>query len=75
MMSHPPDCITPYLPPNQSAVMAAILNISIPLKLGLLINSVAHLQPGNHTRGYLTELAPTLIKLIGLYVVQVSSHF
>lgn len=58
----------------QSAVVAAVLNISIPLELGTLINSVASLQPGREAWHYLSELAPGTAKLLSLYVMQVSNR-
>lgn len=62
--------LSPSLP--QSAVVAAILNISIPLELGQLINSVAQLEPGRAVWQYLKELSPSAIKLLSLYTIQVS---
>lgn len=55
--------------------MAAVLNISIPLELGSLINSVATLTPRQHVHHYLSQLAPSATKLISLYVLQAISTF
>lgn len=61
----------PYPPILQSAVVAALLNISIPLELGQLINSVANLEPGHEVRHYLSQLTPGAARLLALYILQV----
>lgn len=55
-------------------MVAALLNISIPLELGQLINSVAQLESGREAWHYLTQLSPAATRLLTLYALQVS-HF
>lgn len=56
----------------QGAVLAAILNTLIPLRLGELVNTVAHLQPGLSLSSYSSLLMPTALSLVLLYIAQVS---
>ena len=56
---------------SQSAVLAALLNISIPLELGRLVNAVAQLSPGEEVRDSLRQLVPAGLRLGGLYLTQV----
>lgn len=58
--------------PSQSAVLAALLNISIPLELGRLVNAVAQLSPGEEVWNSLRQLVPAGLRLGGLYLTQVS---
>lgn len=58
-----------------SAVVAALLNISIPLELGRLINSVARLEQGQEVWHYLRQLAPNATKLVSLYACQAIATF
>ena len=58
--------------PSQSAVLAALLNISIPLELGRLVNAVAQLSPGEEVWDSLQQLVPAGLRLGGLYLTQVS---
>lgn len=57
--------------PSQSAVLAALLNISIPLELGRLVNAVAQLSPGEEVWDSLRQLVPAGLRLGGLYLTQV----
>jgi len=52
-------------------MVAALLNISIPLELGQLINAVSHMEPGQPLQHYLMQLTPSAAVLIALYVAQV----
>ena len=52
-------------------MLAALLNISIPLELGRLVNAVAQLSPGEEVRDSLQQLVPAGLRLGGLYLTQV----
>lgn len=52
-----------------------MLNTLIPLRLGELVNTVAHLQPGLSLNAYTTLLMPTALSLVILYVTQVSAIY
>ena len=64
--------VTAYILLSQSAVLAAILNISIPLEVGRLVNTVSGLSPGEEVRDYLQRLMPSGVRLAGMYLTQVS---
>ena len=51
--------------------MAAVVNTLIPLRLGDLVNMVAHLPAGISLPSYLSLLMPSALTLAGLYVAQV----
>ena len=51
--------------------MAAVLNTLIPLRLGDLVNTVAHLQSGTSLRSYFSILMPSALTLMLFYVAQV----
>lgn len=55
----------------QAALVAAALNISIPLELGQLVNAVAQLQPGQEPSVYASQLLHPGARLVGLYCIQV----
>ena len=59
----------------QSAVIAAVLNTLIPLRLGELVNTVSRLEPSLTLQQYSSLLGPTALSLITLYVTQVSLPF
>jgi len=48
-----------------------VLNVSIPLELGELINTVTKLEVGKEVKDYLRQLAPSAIRLLALYSLQV----
>ena len=62
-------CSTPF----QTALVAAILNIHIPLELGQLVNTVARLEPGQELHVYLSKLVGPGMRLAGLYCAQVDT--
>ena len=54
-------------------MLAAVLNTLIPLRLGDLVNTVAHLPPGVSLHSYLSLLMPSALTLVLFYVAQVST--
>ena len=71
-MSNIVDISTLLPPPLQTAVVAAVLNTLIPLRLGELVNTVSNLSPGLTLNHYSSLLWPSALSLIMLYVAQVS---
>ena len=58
----------------QSAVIAAVINIRIPLLLGDLVNVVSQLETGHELQYYLSDLRGPAVKLACHYVAQVPCY-
>ena len=58
----------------QTALVAAVLNIQIPLELGNMVQVVAVLAPGQSLDTYIDRLAGPGLRLCLLYITQVLGH-
>ena len=59
----------------QAALVVAVLNIQIPLRMGSLVNVVAGFTPGEGLRSYAERLSRPALGLCGLYLAQVNSEY
>ena len=64
-------CVRLPAPPSQAALVAAVVNIRIPLELGAMVNVVASLVPGQNLDTYIERLARPGLRLCALYLTQV----
>lgn len=56
----------------QAALVAAVMNIAIPINLGEIINVMTRFMVNGSTNNFTTEMQKPVLNILGYYIVQVT---